>query len=93
MNEPVLKALTGLTDIRTIVFTDRSTIICEIVAENANSLVIANPVRLIGTDQLMSYCVRSTNHVQINRQYVLAMAHSGSTVKEHYVLHVIEKVY
>lgn len=91
MNDTIVKALSELANIRKIVFTDKSEVIAELHRESQKAIVIANPVKCLKDDSLLSYSESKQSHAMIDKSYILAMSHPDSSVREHYVRHVVGK--
>jgi hypothetical protein len=91
MNDAIIKSLSQITDVRRLVFSDMSAVLCEMCSEDDKSITVANPVKAMERGILISYSVRSARKVKLAKSSILAMPHVDSLSKEHYVRHVIQK--
>ena len=91
MNDAIIDLLSQNTNVRHIVFADMSAVLCEICHEDTQSVTVANPVKVMQRDILISCNTRSTQKVKLAKSSILAMSHVASLSKKHYVRHVIQK--
>jgi hypothetical protein len=91
MNAIIVKALSELANIRKIAFNDETEVIVELHGETEKTIMIANPVKYLPNGAMISYCERNQIRAILDKGYIFAVSHPDSSVKEHYVRHVVEK--